>query len=186
MKNYFDLTISFILLVILFLPILLLILAIKITSNESVLYWSKRIGTKNRIFYMPKFRTMKNRTPQIASHLIKDADKLYTPMGRFLRLTSLDELPQLISIFKGDMSLVGPRPALFNQEDLIKLRSIKGLDKLKPGLTGWAQVNGRDELSIPEKVKFDSEYLQRKSFFFDLYIIWLTFLKIVKKDGVSH
>ena len=135
---------------------------------------------------MPKFRTMKLDTPQIATHLLQDPNPYFLPFGKFLRKFSLDELPQLISIFKGDMSFVGSRPALYNQDDLIKLRVSKGLDKLKPGLTGWAQVNGRDELSIQSKVDYEVEYMKRRSFLFDLYIIWLTLLKIIKKDGVSH
>ena len=135
---------------------------------------------------MPKFRTMKLDTPQVATHLLQDPNPYFLPFGKFLRKFSLDELPQLISIFKGDMSFVGSRPALYNQDDLIKLRVSKGLDKLKPGLTGWAQVNGRDELSIQSKVDYEVEYMKRRSFLFDLYIIWLTLLKIIKKDGVSH
>ena len=186
MKSFFDLSVSLTVLIICLLPILFLVLAIRISSNESIFFWSRRVGVNNKIFYMPKFRTMRSDTPQLASHLMKDADNFYTPLGRFLRKSSLDELPQLISIIKGDMSLVGPRPALFNQEDLIELRSKKGIEKLKPGLTGWAQVNGRDEISIPLKVELDFEYLQRKSFFFDLYIILRTLLKVIKKDSVSH
>jgi len=156
------------------------------TSKGSVLFWSKRIGKNNKIFLMPKFRTMLVGTPQLASHLLKDVNSLYTPIGKFLRSYSLDELPQLLSIMKGDMSFVGPRPALFNQDDLTSLRNKSGINELKPGITGWAQVNGRDELSIEEKVTFDEEYLKRRSLGFDLYIIWLTLLKVIKKDGISH
>jgi len=186
MKRSFDLSVSIILLIIFAVPLMLLSIVILSTSKGSFLYWSKRIGKNNLFFFMPKFRTMKLDTPQVATHLLQDPDPYLLPFGKFLRKFSLDELPQLISIIKGDMSFVGPRPALYNQDDLIKLRVSKGLDKLKPGLTGWAQVNGRDELSIQLKVDYEVEYMERRSFSFDLYIIWLTFLKIIKKDGVSH
>ena len=186
MKHLFDILLGLIIAPIIIAPSLIIALLVKITSKGPILFWSKRIGVNNEIFLMPKFRTMKQGTPDVATHLLKDPNQFLTSIGAFLRRTSLDEIPQLISIFKGDMSFVGPRPALFNQEDLIELRAIKGLDKLKPGLTGWAQVNGRDELSISAKVKFDSEYLKRKSFSFDMYIIWLTFLRLLKKNGVSH
>jgi len=156
------------------------------TSKGSVLYWSDRVGQKNKIFKMPKFRSMRVDTPAVATHLLSDPDTYLSPIGGFLRRTSLDELPQLWSILKGDMSFVGPRPALFNQDDLIALRTEYGVDKLVPGLTGWAQVNGRDELPIPEKVALDVEYMQRQSFWFDLKILWMTFLKVIKRDGVSH
>ena len=186
MKRSFDLSVSIILLIIFAVPLMLLSIVILSTSKGSFLYWSKRIGKNNLLFFMPKFKTMKLDTPQVATHLLQDPDPYLLPFGKFLRKFSLDELPQLISIFKGDMSFVGPRPALYNQDDLIKLRVSKGLDKLKPGLTGWAQVNGRDELSIQLKVDYEVEYMERRSFSFDLYIIWLTLLKIIKKDGVSH
>jgi len=156
------------------------------TSKGSVLYWSDRVGQKNKIFKMPKFRSMRVDTPAVATHLLSDPDTYLSPIGGFLRRTSLDELPQLWSILKGDMSFVGPRPALFDQDDLIALRTEYGVDQLVPGLTGWAQINGRDELPIPEKVALDVEYMQRQSFCFDLKILWMTFLKVIKRDGVSH
>ncbi len=150
------------------------------------LYWSDRVGQDNLIFNMPKFRSMKMDTPAVATHLLKDPQSVMTPIGNFLRKSSLDELPQLWSILKGDMSFVGPRPALFNQHDLIALRTEKGIHKLKPGLTGWAQINGRDELPIPQKVALDEDYLHQQSFLFDLKILWLTFLKVIYREGVSH
>ncbi len=165
---------------------ILVAILVKITSSGEVLYWSDRVGKNNIIFKMPKFRSMIVDTPAIATHLLNDPQSNLTPIGNFLRKYSLDEFPQLWSILKGDMSFVGPRPALFNQDDLVKLRSTQGVDKILPGLTGWAQVNGRDELPIPEKVKMDAEYLQRQSFLFDMKILWLTFLRVMKKDGVSH
>ncbi|MGB7535085.1 MAG: sugar transferase, partial [Azonexus sp.] len=149
-------------------------------------YWSDRVGRHNRIFRMPKFRSMRIGTPAVATHLLQDPDAWLTPIGAFLRKTSLDELPQLWSILAGDMSIVGPRPALFNQDDLIALRSERGVHELAPGLTGWAQVNGRDELPIPQKVELDVEYLRRRSFLFDLRIVWLTVVKVLRRDGVSH
>ena len=164
----------------------MLYFAVKGTSPGPALYWSDRIGRNNRVFKMPKFRSMRIDTPAVATHLLQNPDQWLTPIGSFLRKSSLDELPQLWSILKGDMSFVGPRPALFNQDDLIALRTNAGVHKLVPGLTGWAQVNGRDELPIPEKVKLDLEYLHRRSFGFDLWILWLTLLKIVRRDGVSH
>ena len=167
-------------------PIILIAIGVKTTSTGKVLYWSSRIGKGGVIFMMPKFRSMKSDTPAIATHLLSNPKTFLTPLGFFLRNYSLDEIPQLWSIIKGDMSFVGPRPALFNQEDLIGLRIENGVDNLLPGLTGWAQVNGRDELPIPEKVKMDVEYLQRQSFLFDLRILWLTLFRVVKKDGVSH
>ena len=170
----------------LLIPILTVALMVRITSSGTILYWSARVGHRNRIFKMPKFRSMQVGTPAFASHLLQNPDKWFTPIGSFLRKSSLDELPQLWSIFRGDMSLVGPRPALFNQHDLITLRSEKGIDELLPGLTGWAQVNGRDELLIPKKVELDVEYLQRQSLLFDLKILWLTVLKVLSKGGVSH
>lgn len=161
-------------------------LLVSLTSKGSPLYYSDRVGRKNKIFKMPKFRTMKLNTPALASHLVSNPDEFLSPIGGFLRRNSLDELPQLFSILKGDMSFVGPRPALFNQNDLIELRTEKGVDQLIPGLTGWAQVNGRDELPISEKILLDVEYLDRKSFKFDMKILWITFLKVLKKDGISH
>jgi O-antigen biosynthesis protein WbqP len=186
MKRLFDLFICGVAGLVL-LPIFLFItLAVRLTSRGPVLYWSDRVGLNNSIFRMPKFRTMKINTPAVATHLLANPDQYLTSMGSFLRKTSLDELPQLWSIMKGDMSFVGPRPALFNQDDLIALRSQHGVHELVPGLTGWAQINGRDELPIPDKVKLDVEYLQRQSFWFDLKILWLTFIKVVRRDGVSH
>ena len=186
MKRFFDLLLAVFSAVILALPVLLVALAVKVTSAGPALYWSDRVGRYNRIFRMPKFRSMRVDTPAVATHLLQDPKVYLTPIGSFLRKSSLDELPQLWSILVGDMSFVGPRPALFNQDDLIALRTEQGVDALVPGLTGWAQVNGRDELPIPDKVKLDVEYLQRRSFMFDLYILWLTALKVIRRDGVSH
>ena len=186
MKNIFDKTVGLLLSILLVIPILLLAVTIKITSKGSVLYWSERVGRENVNFLMPKFRTMRSDTPQLATHLMNDPDMYLSPIGGFLRRTSLDELPQLWSILKGDMSFVGPRPALFNQDDLVALRTQEGVDKLIPGLTGWAQVNGRDELPIPEKVALDVEYLEKQTFWFDMKILWMTVLKVVRRDGVSH
>jgi O-antigen biosynthesis protein WbqP len=186
MKRFSDLFLALIIVLLLLIPIFLLILLIKMTSRGAALYWSDRIGMNNIIFKMPKFRSMKVDTPAVATHLLDGPDSYLTSIGGFLRRSSLDELPQLFSVLKGDMSLVGSRPALFNQEDLIALRKEKGVDKLLPGITGWAQVNGRDELSIPDKVALDTEYLNRQSFWFDIKILWMTFLKVVKRDGVSH
>jgi O-antigen biosynthesis protein WbqP len=171
---------------VLFMPILVIALAVRCTSRGPILYWSKRVGRFNRTFLMPKFRSMREGTPAVATHLLSNAGSYLTPVGALLRTTSLDELPQLWSIVKGDMSFVGPRPALFNQDDLITLRTEKGVHELVPGLTGWAQVNGRDEVSVPEKVKLDAEYLARRSFLFDLKILWLTLLKVVRREGVFH
>lgn len=168
------------------LPILLIATAVSITSHGNVLYWSARVGRDNHIFQMPKFRSMLTETPEVATHLLRNPSNWFTPIGLFLRKSSLDELPQLWCILKGDMSFVGPRPALFSQYDLIELRTDFGVHKLVPGLTGWAQVNGRDELTIVQKVRFDTEYLNRKTLAFDFYILWLTFLKVIKGDGVSH
>ena len=186
MKRLFDLILSTIFIIVFSVPMLFIIFTIRITSKGPALYWSDRIGFDNSIYKMPKFRSMRIDTPQVATHLMSNPDKFLSPIGGFLRQTSLDELPQLFSIIKGDMSFVGPRPALFNQNDLISLRSENGLDKLLPGLTGWAQVNGRDDLSIPEKVLLEVEYMQNKSFWFDLKILWLTFLKVINRKGVSH
>ena len=186
MKRVVDLVVGLPALVMLVVPILIVAILVKLTSKGSVLYWSDRIGRKNNIFRMPKFRTMRVNTPAVATHLMSDPDAYLSPIGGFLRRTSLDEMPQLWSIIKGDMSFVGPRPALFNQDDLIALRTKKGVVRLIPGLTGWAQVSGRDELPIPEKVALDMEYMEGRSFLFDMYILWLTVLKVVKRDGVSH
>ena len=186
MKRLFDLILATILFIILSVPMLFIMLAIRLTSKGPALYWSDRVGLANSVFKMPKFRSMKIDTPEVATHLMSNPDKFLSQIGGFLRRTSLDELPQLFSIIKGDMSFVGPRPALFNQDDLIALRLENGLDKLIPGLTGWAQVNGRDELSIPEKVALEVEYMNKKSFWFDLKILWLTFLKVINRKGVSH
>jgi len=167
-------------------PVLLVAILVRCTSPGPILYWSDRVGRHNRIFRMPKFRSMRVDTPSVATHLLDNPDRWLTPVGSFLRKSSLDELPQLWSILSGDMSLVGPRPALFNQDDLIALRTELGVHNLVPGLTGWAQINGRDELPIPEKVRLDAEYMRRQSLLFDMQILWLTVLKVVRKDGVSH
>jgi O-antigen biosynthesis protein WbqP len=181
-----DLSLGFLLITVLS-PILLIVtILVRSTSKGPSLYWSNRVGKNNKIFKMPKFRSMLIDTPTVATHLLDNPDVYLSPIGGFLRRSSLDELPQLFSVLKGDMSFVGPRPALFNQDDLIALRTEKGVDKLLPGITGWAQVNGRDELSIPDKVALDVEYLNRQSFWFDIKILWMTFLKVVKRDGVSH
>jgi len=186
MKRIFDLFAGVILLLSLVTILLFIVIAIRLTSKGPSLYWSDRVGKNNKIFKMPKFRSMLIDTPDVATHLLDNPDACLSPIGGFLRRSSLDELPQLFSVLKGDMSFVGPRPALYNQDDLIALRTEKGVDKLLPGITGWAQVNGRDELSIPDKVALDVEYLNRQSFWFDIKILWMTFLKVVKRDGVSH
>jgi len=186
MKRVFDLILSVVAIVILLLPIIIIAFLVRLTSKGPVLYWSDRVGVNNSIFKMSKFRSMKIDTPAVATHLLVDPKTVLTPIGDFLRKSSLDELPQLWCILKGEMSFVGPRPALFNQDDLIALRTEKGVEKVLPGLTGWAQINGRDELPIPQKVELDEEYVQRQSFEFDLYILWLTFIKVIKRDGVSH
>jgi O-antigen biosynthesis protein WbqP len=186
MKRLFDLTLALVAATFLLLPIVAVALAVRLTSPGAALYWSDRVGRNNRVFKMPKFRSMRTDTPAVATHLLQNPEQWLTPIGSFLRKSSLDELPQLWSILKGDMSFVGPRPALFNQDDLITLRTEKGVHKLLPGLTGWAQVNGRDELPIPQKVQLDAEYLPRQSFVFDLKILWLTALKVLARDGVSH
>lgn len=186
MKRFFDLFLALVALILLVLLMVLVALTVKLTSAGPIVYWSDRVGRNNTIFKMPKFRTMRVDTPAVATHLLSDPKQFLTPVGSFLRKSSLDELPQLWSILKGDMSFVGPRPALFNQDDLITLRSRYGVDKVRPGLTGWAQVNGRDELSIPDKVKLDVEYVNRQSFGLDLRIILLTFLKVMRRDGVAH
>lgn len=186
MKRLSDLILALISIHILIMPIIATAVLIKLTSKGPALYWSDRVGRNNQLFKMPKFRSMNVDTPAVATHLLTDPKRVLTPIGNFLRKSSLDELPQLWSILKGDMSFVGPRPALFNQDDLIALRTEHGVDKLMPGLTGWAQVNGRDELPIPKKVALDVEYLKHQSLWFDIKIIWLTFIKVLKKDGVSH
>ncbi|MBN8461910.1 MAG: sugar transferase [Dechloromonas sp.] len=186
MKRLFDLFLVLTAGVVLILPIMIVAAAVRLTSPGPALYWSDRVGRHNRIFRMPKFRSMRIGTPAVATHLLQDPDAWLTPIGAFLRKTSLDELPQLWSILAGDMSFVGPRPALFNQDDLVALRTERGVHELVPGLTGWAQVNGRDELPIPDKVALDVEYLRRHSFLFDLRILWLTVVKVIRRDGVSH
>jgi O-antigen biosynthesis protein WbqP len=186
MKRLFDIVLLAIASGILVLPIVLVAVWVKLTSKGPALYWSDRVGINNAIFRMPKFRSMKVDTPAVATHLLQDPKSVLTPNGDFLRKSSLDELPQLWCILKGDMSFVGPRPALFNQDDLVALRTEQGVHKLVPGLTGWAQVNGRDELPIPQKVALDVEYLQCQSLWFDIKIIWLTFLKVLQRHGVSH
>jgi len=186
MKRIFDLLLGVTILVFLLAPMLLISIAVRLSSKGPALYWSDRIGKNNKIFKMPKFRSMLVNTPVVATHLLDNPNACLSPIGGFLRRSSLDELPQFFSVLKGDMSFVGPRPALFNQDDLIALRTENGVDKLLPGITGWAQVNGRDELSIPDKVALDVEYLDCQSFWFDIKILWMTFLKVVKRDGISH
>lgn len=186
MKRFLDLSLSLLAGFFLLIPILAVALLVRLTSAGPVIYWSDRVGRNNRIFSMPKFRTMRVDTPAVATHLLSNPEQFLTPIGSFLRKSSLDELPQLWSIIKGDMSFVGPRPALFNQDDLIQLRTEYGVHKLLPGLTGWAQVNGRDELPIPDKVKLDVEYMQQQSFLMDIRIITLTFVKVLRSDGVQH
>lgn len=186
LKRVMDLVILLICAIIFAIPCLLIALAIKIDSKGSILFWSQRIGRRNVLFMMPKFRTMKVDAPIVATHLMKSPDTYLTGVGRFLRLTSLDELPQLWSIAKGEMSFVGPRPALFSQLDLIGLRTSLGIDKLLPGLTGWAQINGRDEIPLSHKVNLDAHYMKNQSLLLDLKILWLTFAKVVLREGVSH
>jgi O-antigen biosynthesis protein WbqP len=186
MKRLFDITMSVLALFVLGIPMLIAALVIKLTSKGPVLYWSNRVGKNNTIFRMPKFRTMLIETPAVATHLLSDPDRYLTPIGKFLRKTSIDELPQLLSILKGDMSIVGPRPALFNQDDLIALRTAKGVHVLTPGLSGPAQINGRDELPIPVKVEYDEYYLKNRSFLFDIKIIFQTLFKAAKCEGVTH
>lgn len=186
MKRMFDIILALSLLT-LFAPAMLLIaLLVKVTSRGGVLHWSGRVGQYNRIFQMPKFRSMRVDTPQLATHLLADSNRWITPVGFFLRKTSLDELPQLWSVLRGDMSLVGPRPALFNQDDLVAKRTWAGVHELAPGITGWAQVNGRDELSIPEKVVFDAYYLHHKSMVFDIWILFLTVIKVLRREGIKQ
>jgi O-antigen biosynthesis protein WbqP len=186
MKRFFDLSLALIISTLLFMIIIFIAVSVRLSSKGTVLYWSDRVGRNNKIFKMPKFRSMLIDTPVVATNLLDNPDSYLSPIGGLLRQSSLDELPQLFSVFKGDMSFVGPRPALFNQDYLIKLRTQKSVDKLLPGITGWAQVNGRDELSITDKVALDVEYLNNQSFWFDIKILWMTFLKVIKRDGVSH
>jgi O-antigen biosynthesis protein WbqP len=186
MKRLFDIISGSLLLILLAIPMALIALAVKLTSRGPVLHWSRRVGKNNELFLMPKFRTMQIETPQVATHLLAYPAIYLTPIGGLLRRTSLDELPQLFSILAGDLSFVGPRPALFNQDDLVAIRTARGIHALVPGLTGWAQINGRDELPIPDKVQFDYEYLQRRSFKFDLCIIVKTAFKVVRGDGIQH
>ncbi|MCR4320913.1 MAG: sugar transferase [Candidatus Brocadiaceae bacterium] len=186
MKRLFDFIMSLFLLIISSIPMLTIALLMKATSRGPVLYWSDRVGKGNTIFKMPKFRTMKINTPAVATHLLKNPDRYLTPIGKFLRKSSLDELPQLFSILKGDMSFVGPRPALFNQDDLIEFRTQKGVHVLSPGLTGWAQINGRDEIPIPVKVDFDEYYLKHRSFLLDMKILLMTLFKVLRSEGIKH
>ena len=186
MKRIFDLLLGVAILALLVAPMLLISIAVRFSSKGPALYWSDRVGKNNKIFKMPKFRSMLIGTPAVATHLLDNPDSYLSPIGGFLRRSSLDELPQLFSVLKGDMSFVGPRPALFNQDDLISLRTEEGVEKLLPGITGWAQVNGRDELSIPDKVALDTEYLNNQSFWLDMKILWMTLLRVIKSDGVHH
>lgn len=186
MKRIFDFILALCLMIVLSIPILIVALLVKLTSRGPVLYWSDRVGKNNVMFKMPKFRTMRIDTPAVATHLLSNPDAYVTPIGKVLRKMSFDELPQLISILNGDMSFVGPRPALFNQDDLVALRTTKGVHVLTPGLTGWAQINGRDELPIPVKVEFDAYYLKHRSLLFDLRILYATFFKVLRKEGVTH
>jgi O-antigen biosynthesis protein WbqP len=185
-KRLLDYVLLLLFIPLLIVPALLISIAIKLTSKGRIVFWSSRIGINNKIFKMPKFRSMLVGAPSVATHLLDNPDSYLSSIGGFLRSTSLDELPQLFSVLRGDMSFIGPRPALYNQDDLIALRTQKGVSKLLPGITGWAQVNGRDELSIPDKVALDLEYLNHQSFWFDIKILWMTFLKVIKRDGVSH
>jgi O-antigen biosynthesis protein WbqP len=186
MVRLFNIAISLILIMLFVIPALIVFLVIRLTSVGPAIYWSKRVGRENKIFLMPKFRTMKINTPQVATHLLSDGHSHMTPVGALLRKSSLDELPQVWSVFVGDMNIVGPRPALFNQDDLIELRTKQNVHLLTPGITGWAQVNGRDELSIPIKVQFDKEYLDRRSLFFDIKIIFLTAYRVINRSNISH
>ena len=186
MKYIFDFLCSIIAIIVLFIPCLIIGIAIRLTSKGPAIFWTKRIGRYNKYFMMPKFRSMFIDTPQLATHLLNDSQECVTPIGKFLRKTSIDEIPQLYSILKGDMSFVGPRPALFNQDDLKKMRTEVGVHTLMPGVTGWAQVNGRDEISLEQKVKLDLEYLEKHSFFFDLKIILLTFMNVMRIKDISH
>ena len=186
MKRIFDLALAIVALPLLALPMLLIALAVKFTSKGPVLYWSDRVGRDNKIFRMPKFRSMRTGTPEVATHLLSNSGAYLTSIGPFLRKTSLDELPQVYSILKGDLSFVGPRPALHNQDDLVALRTEQGVHELTPGLTGWAQVNGRDDLPIPIKVKYDCEYLQKRTLLFDMRILLRTIVQVLRGQGVTH
>ena len=186
LKRIFDLFLSICLVPVLLLPILVIAILVRLTSRGPALYWSDRVGVGNKIFKMPKFRTMRIDAPAVATHLMQNPDAYLTQIGPFLRKSSLDELPQLWSVLKGDMSFVGPRPALFNQEDLIALRTKRGVHRLLPGITGWAQINGRDDIPIPKKVEFDEYYLKNSSFIFDLKILFLTFIKVTRAENVRH
>jgi O-antigen biosynthesis protein WbqP len=186
MKRIFDLVVAIILLILLSIPLLFIALLIKLTSKGPILFWSDRIGINNTTFKMPKFRTMRLNAPAVATHLLDNPKEFLIHYGSFLRRFSLDELPQLWSVLKGDMSFIGPRPALYNQDDLVELRTKKGIHKLMPGITGWAQVNGRDNLSIPLKVEYDEYYMKNKSFLLDLKILYMTFLKVIRAEGVKH
>jgi O-antigen biosynthesis protein WbqP len=186
LKRIIDFCILLCLFSIFLIPIIVIAVLVRMTSKGAALYWSDRVGADNEIFKMPKFRTMRIDTPAVATHLLKDPDAYLTPIGSFLRKTSLDELPQLWSVLKGDMSFVGPRPALFNQDDLIALRTAKGVHRLIPGITGWAQINGRDDLPIPVKVEFDVHYLEHRSLMFDMKILFLTLVKVLRREGVTH
>ena len=186
MKRFFDMILALIILLPILIVMLFIAIVIRITSKGPLLYWSDRVGINNTIFRMPKFRSMKINTPEVATHLLKEPKEYLSPIGGFLRRTSLDELPQIFSIIKGDMSFVGPRPALYNQHDLINLRLKNNLNKLIPGLTGWAQINGRDELTIIDKVALEVEYMKKKSFWFDIKILWLTVLKVIRNQDISH
>lgn len=185
-KRLFDIFLAIFGSILLLIPFVIIAFGVKFTSKGPILYWSSRVGKNNTLFQMPKFRSMKANTPTVATHLLQNPDSLLTPIGSFLRKSSLDEIPQLWSIFKGEMSFVGPRPALFNQDDLITQRTDAGVHKLTPGLTGWAQINGRDELPIPQKVALDIQYMQHRSFLFDIKIIFLTFVKVLNKEGIKH
>lgn len=186
MKRLLDLSLALFAGLILLIPVLLVAILVRVTSPGPALYWSDRVGRQNKIFRMPKFRSMRVGTPAVATHLLADPNAYLTPIGGFLRKSSLDELPQLWCILKGEMSFVGPRPALYNQDDLIALRTQYGIDALLPGLTGWAQINGRDELPIPDKVALDLAYLQKKSTVFDVLILWRTCFKVIRHDNISH
>lgn len=185
-KRLMDIIGALICLVIFIIPIIMVAIAIKLTSKGPILYWSQRIGRYSIPFYMPKFRSMCVSTPQVATRLLDNPHYFLTPIGGFLRKSSLDELPQLWSILKGDLSFVGPRPALYNEYTWLELRRLKGIDQIRPGLTGWAQINGRDSISIKEKVTFEEEYLHRQSLSFDLYIIWVTIIKVIRREDISH
>lgn len=186
MKRFFDILLAGSASIVLLLPMMCIAILVRLTSKGPAIYWSDRVGKRNRIFSMPKFRTMHANTPAIATHLLSNPELYLTPIGGFLRKTSLDELPQLWCVLTGDMSLVGPRPALFNQADLIGMRTKNGIDALNPGLTGWAQVNGRDELPIAAKVEYDLEYRQRMSFWLDIKILWMTVFRVIGRDGIKH